>query len=78
MYQEVTPAATPGPGNNYTCSAMEVIIHPHCPELSCMKKKQTISTLILMSIKHFLFSGKHELGPTQYVEVISKSYDVSF
>lgn len=36
---------------------------------------------MLMSIKHLLYSGKHELGPsacTQYVEVISKSCDVSF
>lgn len=33
---------------------------------------------MLMSIKHLLFSGKHELGPIQYVEVISKSCDVSF
>lgn len=59
-----------------TRAVIKAIIHPYFPQLSTMKKKS--NTLMLMSIKHSLFSGKHELGPTQYVEVIPKSSDVSF
>lgn len=56
---------------------MEAIIHPLCTETLPYGEKKNLNTM-LMSTKHFLFCGKHELGPTQYVEVITKSGDVSF